>query len=58
MGRRTIAQLALALMGLIVWGYGVRVDDSRLTLVGLIFFAAATALRLFKKKDADPPEET
>lgn len=53
MGKRTVAQLALVLIGLIVWGYGSRTDDERLTLIGVIFFAAATALRFFKPKKTD-----
>jgi hypothetical protein len=51
--RRTPIQLALAAMGLIVWGYGARVDDSRLTLIGLVFFAVAFLLRFWKQKDRD-----
>ena len=50
---RSIIQLALVLIGLIVWGYGARVGDARLTLIGIVFFAAATALRFFKGKKAD-----
>jgi hypothetical protein len=50
MGTRTLAQLALLLIGLIVWGYGARVDSERLTLIGIAFFAAAFVLRFFKKK--------
>ncbi|MDB4876076.1 MAG: hypothetical protein JWM41_2522 [Gemmatimonadetes bacterium] len=52
---RTQIQLALLAIGLIVWGYGQRVEDSRLTLIGLAFFAAAFVARFFKKKQ--PPEE-
>ena len=55
--RRTEAQLVLLLMGVIVWGYGQRVEDSRLTWIGVAFFAAATALRFLKRKTEDPPEE-
>ena len=55
--RRTEAQLALLLIGVIVWGYGQRVDDTRLTWIGLAFFAGATALRFFKRKPPDAPEE-
>lgn len=51
--RRTEIQLALAAIGLVVWGYGVRVDDPRREWIGIAFFAAATALRFFKKR---PPE--
>ena len=50
MKRRTEIQLALLLMGLIVWGYGSRVDDTRLTWIGLGLFAAATILRFLKKR--------
>jgi hypothetical protein len=51
--RRTEIQLALAAVGLVVWGYGARNDDRRLTWIGIGFFAAATVLRFFKKR----PEE-
>ncbi len=57
MKRRTEIQLALVVMGLIVWGYGQRRDDSRLTWIGLAFFAAATVLRLFKKRPEHDPEQ-
>ena len=49
MSKRTTIQLALLLIGLIVWGYGQRVDDPSLRLVGITFFALATMLRLFRK---------
>jgi hypothetical protein len=55
--RRTEAQLALLLIGVIVWGYGQRVDDTRLTWIGVAFFAAATALRFLKRRATDSPEE-
>ena len=53
--RRTEAQLALLVIGVIVWGYGQRTDDNRLTWIGLAFFAAATVLRFFKRR-ASPDE--
>ena len=52
--RRTEIQLALLVVGLVVWGYGQRIDNGRLMVVGIVFFAAATLLRLLKKRD--PPE--
>jgi hypothetical protein len=55
MSHRTEIQLALLVVGLLAWGYGQRVDDARLTSVGLAFFAAAFLIRLFKRKDAAPP---
>ena len=51
MARRTPIQLALLLVGLIVWGYGLRTDDSLLTWIGLGFFAAAFLLRFWKDKE-------
>ena len=55
MKRRTQAQLALLVIGVIVWGYGQRIDDNRLTWIGLAFFAAATLLRFFKRgPDPEP----
>ena len=56
MRHRTEVQLALLLIGVIVWGYGQRIEDNRLTWIGLAFFAAATALRFLKKKP--PTDET
>jgi hypothetical protein len=54
MARRTPIQLALLAVGLVVWGYGQRVDDGRLQMIGIVFFAAATLLRLFKNRDTPP----
>lgn len=57
MKRRTEVQIALLVMGLIVWGYGQRTDNSRLTWIGLGFFAAATVLRLLKKRPEPESEK-
>ena len=51
MGRRTLAQLALVFIGLFVWGYGARIDDSRITMAGLGCFAVAFVLRLLKPRN-------
>ena len=55
--RRTEAQLALLLIGIVVWGYGQRVDDNRLTWIGLACFAASTVLRFLKPKTPAPTDE-
>ena len=55
MQRRSVAQLALAIIAVIVWGYGVRVDDERLRWIGIGCFAAAFVLRLFKRREPTPP---
>jgi hypothetical protein len=51
MSRRTQAQLALVLIGLIVWGYGERVDDGNIRWAGIGCFAIATLLRFTKRRD-------
>lgn len=50
MGKRTEVQIGLLVIGLVVWGYGARTDQPRLTWIGLACFAAATALRFAKKR--------
>jgi len=48
-------------MGLIVWGYGARADDERLTWIGIGFFAAAALLRFWKRnanESRDEPDES
>jgi hypothetical protein len=46
----TTAKLALAAIGLIVWGYGYRVDDPALRWVGIAFLAAAVLLRFWRPR--------
>jgi hypothetical protein len=47
--KRTTIQLVLLVIGLIVWGYGQRIDDPSLRLVGIALFALATMLRFFRQ---------
>lgn len=56
MTRRTEVQLALLIVGLIVWAAGQRFEDTRLQYAGIACFAVATLLRAFKKKDAEPDD--
>ncbi len=53
---RTELQIALLIVGMIVWGYGQRSQTTLLQYIGLGFFAAAVALRLFKKKESEDDE--
>ncbi|MGH7619187.1 MAG: hypothetical protein ACREPM_18350 [Gemmatimonadaceae bacterium] len=53
MRRRTEIQLALLVVGIVAWGVGQRMDIVALQYTGIGFFAAATALRFFKKKTVD-----
>jgi hypothetical protein len=51
MARRTPIQLALLIVGMLVWGMGQRADNGVLTWIGVVFFAAAFLLRFWKKDD-------
>jgi hypothetical protein len=53
MSRRTEIQVALLVIGLVVWGYGQRADNAFLRWTGIACFAAATLLR-FLKRQAQP----
>jgi hypothetical protein len=50
---RTEIQIVLIIVGMIIWGYGQRSENTVLQYTGLGFFAAATALRFAKKKPPD-----
>ena len=56
-GKRTTIQLALLVIGVIVWGYGQRIDDSSLRLVGIALFAVATMLRFFRQSGTQVEEK-
>ncbi|HXT17868.1 MAG TPA: hypothetical protein VN706_19685 [Gemmatimonadaceae bacterium] len=51
MAHRTPIQIALLIVGLVAWGFGMRGNDGRLTWIGLGLFAAAFLLRFWKKND-------
>ena len=54
MSRRTTAQVALLIVGMILFGYGVAVDDERLRLMSFGFFIPAFVLRFFRASDTRP----
>lgn len=47
--RRTEIQIALLIVGVIVWALGNRMEIVALQYTGIACFAVATALRFFKK---------
>jgi hypothetical protein len=55
--RKTTFQLAFLLMGFIIWGYGQRVDDPTVRLVGIAFFAVAFVLRFFRSSETRPASD-
>ena len=50
MNRHTQVRLAIALIGVMVWGYGTRVDDSRLRWIGIALLAVTLVLRFMPKR--------
>jgi hypothetical protein len=48
----TKLKLALTIIGLVLFGYGVRVDEGTIRLVGIGFVAAASLLRFVKRRAA------
>ena len=47
----TAAKFALAIAGILVWGMGLRLDNSSLRLIGIGLLAAALLLRFAKGRD-------
>jgi hypothetical protein len=50
MRRLVAARTVLAIIGLVVWGYGYRVDDPRVRLAAIGILAAALLLRFVPKR--------
>jgi hypothetical protein len=46
----TTAKVALAVVGLLVFAYGIRVDSQSVRWVGIAFVAAAAVLRFVKPR--------
>ena len=53
--RLTTAQLALAAIGLVVWGWGTRSGDSRVGWAGIVMIAVASLLRFARRRGPPPP---
>jgi hypothetical protein len=47
-------KLGLAIVGLILWGYGVRVEHSGLQWTGIAFLGSAAVLRFVKRRAERP----
>ena len=58
MSRLTQLKLGLAIIGLLLWGYGYRVDDSRLRWIGIGFLAGAALLRFVRHRSGEGPPAT
>lgn len=55
----TKAKLGLTIIGLILFGYGVRMDDGTMRLIAIGFVAAASLMRFVKPRPPEtPPDES
>lgn len=59
MSRLLLVRLAIAIIGIVTWGYGVAADLPRVRLAGIILMAASLILRFLPKKlHGDRGDET
>ena len=50
----TTVKIALAVAGLLAFGYGIRVDSATIRWVGIAFVAAAAVLRFVRPRSSGP----
>lgn len=50
-------RLAVAAIGLVVWGYAVYANDATLRLVGMVMLALSLLLRWIRTPRADAPRD-
>ena len=50
MTRLLLARTVLAAIGVVIWGYGYRVDDARIRLAGIAVLAVSLFLRYLPKR--------
>lgn len=55
--RLTQARLVVAIVGIAVWGWGVRTDDSPVRIVGIAIIAAAVLLRWIGRRQGRTPPD-
>ena len=53
MTRLALIKVALAAVGIVVWGYGARIDNAHLRLAGMGVLVVAVALRLLPRSVRD-----
>ncbi len=51
----TAAKVALAAIGILVWAYGVRIDDRPITWIGIAFLVGAFLLRFVGRHRSPVP---
>lgn len=45
-----VIRVVAIVLAFLVWGYGARVDDSRLRMIGIALFVLAVLLRFFVQR--------
>lgn len=56
MSRMMLARVVLAVIGVLIWGYGTATDDANMRLAGIGCLAVSLLLR-FAPKDKAPPSD-
>ena len=49
MNKLTAMRLLVAALAIVIWGYGLKVDDANYRIVGMALLAAALILRFAKR---------
>ena len=57
MRRLILGRTALAAIGVVVWGYGYRVDDANVRLAAIVVLAVALLLRFVPPRLVETAEE-
>ena len=52
-----VTRVVIAALGVIVWGYGYRIDDSRIRLVGIVALAVSLLLRFVPRRWLESGDE-
>lgn len=56
--RLLLARIVLVGIGVAVWGYGFRIDDSRIRLAGILALAVSLLLRLVPRRWLEKRDES
>jgi hypothetical protein len=57
MSRMMLARVVLAVIGVIIWGYGTATDDANIRLAGIGCLSVSLLLRFAPKDKSPPPDD-
>lgn len=50
-------RIGLAIVGIVIWGYAIRVDDAELRLAGIVMLAVSLVLRFASRRRPPPGDK-